>query len=50
MANPVDLANVWRGDLVESVHQGHAVVCDDTGQIVQSWGDPAALILSLIHI
>ena len=44
MANPVDLANVWRGDLVESVHQGHAVVCDDTGQIVQSWGDPAALI------
>lgn len=44
MANPVDLANVWRGDLLESVHQGHAVVCGDTGQIVQAWGDPAALI------
>lgn len=44
MANPVDLVEVWRGDLLECVHQGHAVVCDDTGQIVESWGDPTALI------
>ena len=44
MANPVDLVEVWRGDLLECVHQGHAVVCDDTGQIVQAWGDPSALI------
>ncbi|MDP5360136.1 MAG: asparaginase, partial [Paracoccaceae bacterium] len=44
MAKPVDLVEVWRGDLLECVHQGHAVVCDDTGQIIHAWGDPTALI------
>jgi L-asparaginase II len=27
------------------MHSGHAVVCDDTGQIVESWGDPEAVVL-----
>lgn len=44
MANPVDMVEVWRGTLLECVHQGHAVVCDDTGQIVESWGDPKAVV------
>ena len=44
MANPVDLVEVWRGELLECVHQGHVVVCDDTGQIVKAWGDPTAMI------
>ena len=44
MAHAVDLVEVWRSDLLECVHQGHAVVCDDTGQIVEAWGDPLALI------
>ena len=44
MSHPVDLVEIWRGGLLESVHQGHAVICDDTGQIVQSWGDPSAII------
>ncbi|WP_341368225.1 asparaginase [Yoonia sp. BS5-3] len=44
MANPIDLVEVWRGDLVECIHQGHAVVCDETGQIVQAWGDIEAVI------
>lgn len=44
MADPVDLVEIWRGDLLESVHRGHAVVCDDSGQILQAWGDPAAII------
>lgn len=44
MAHPVDLVEIWRGDLLECVHQGHAVICDDTGQIVEAWGNPAALI------
>ncbi|SFR31716.1 asparaginase [Yoonia tamlensis] len=44
MANPVDLVEVWRGELLECVHQGHAVICDDTGEIVNAWGDPAAQI------
>jgi L-asparaginase II len=44
MANPVDMVEVWRGELLECVHQGHAVVCDDKGQIIHAWGDPDALI------
>ncbi|MEX0284970.1 MAG: asparaginase [Paracoccaceae bacterium] len=44
MGHPVPLAEVWRGALLESVHLGHAVVCDDSGQILHSWGDPEALI------
>jgi len=44
MTEPVAMAELWRADLMESRHLGHAVVCDDTGQIVQSWGDPEALI------
>lgn len=44
MADSVDLVEVWRGDLLESAHRGHAVVCDGDGQIVHAWGDPAALI------
>lgn len=44
MIQPVLMTEVWRGDLLESQHLGHAVVCDDTGQIVRSWGDPKAVI------
>ena len=40
----VDLVEIWRGDLIESVHRGHAVVCDAEGRIVESWGDPEAVI------
>ncbi len=45
MAGPVPMAEVWRGEILESVHYGHAVVCDSSGQIVQAWGDPDAVIL-----
>ncbi|MCG3268684.1 asparaginase [Yoonia sp. I 8.24] len=44
MANPVDLVEVWRGELLECVHQGHAVICDEAGEIVNAWGDPSAQI------
>ncbi len=44
MTHPVPLSEIWRGQLLESLHLGHAVVCDDTGQIVQAWGDPQAVI------
>ena len=40
----VDLVELWRGDLLESVHRGHAVVCDGGGQVVLAWGDPEAVI------
>lgn len=39
------MAEIWRGPFLESQHFGHAVVCDETGQIVQAWGDPDAIVL-----
>ncbi|MCE8008743.1 asparaginase [Aestuariivita sp.] len=44
MSHPVPLTEIWRGDLLESLHAGHAVICDETGQIVEAWGDPTQLI------
>jgi len=41
----VTLAEVWRGPFLESAHQGHAVICDDAGEIVQAWGVPEAIVL-----
>ncbi|WP_240453697.1 asparaginase [Chachezhania antarctica] len=38
------MVEVWRGDLLESLHCGHAAICDDTGQVIQAWGDVAGLI------
>lgn len=45
MTQPSPFAEIWRGPFLESVHSGHAVICDDTGQIVQAWGDPTTVIL-----
>ncbi len=45
MTSPVPMTEIWRGPFLESVHLGHAVICDETGQIVQAWGDPNALVL-----
>lgn len=45
MTNPVEMAQVWRGDFLESVHMGHAVVCDAKGEIVKAWGDPELVVL-----
>lgn len=39
----VPMLEVWRGGLLECVHQGHAVICDAKG-IVASWGNPNAVI------
>ncbi|WP_224824161.1 asparaginase [Cognatishimia sp. MH4019] len=45
MGQAVDLVEIWRGDILEGMHQGHAVIVDDTGQIIAAWGDPDAVIL-----
>ena len=42
----VELCEVWRGSLRESLHIGHAVVCDSSGGIVKSWGDPEQIFYS----
>jgi L-asparaginase II/uncharacterized SAM-binding protein YcdF (DUF218 family) len=41
----VPMVELWRGGFCESVHAGHAVICDPQGRIVAAWGDPGALIL-----
>ena len=41
----VPLVEVWRGDVPESVHAGHAVVCGPDGAVREAWGDPEAVIL-----
>ncbi len=40
----VSMVEVWRGGLLESAHRGHAVICDDKGNIVESWGNPDQVI------
>lgn len=40
LADAVPFSEVWRGDFCEAIHSGHAVICDTSGQIVESWGDP----------
>lgn len=40
----VPMVEAWRGGILESTHTGHAVICDETGQIVESWGNPQAVI------
>ncbi|MGB5866075.1 MAG: asparaginase [Sulfitobacter sp.] len=45
MTAPAPFAEIWRGPILESVHSGHAVICDDTGQIMEAWGDPELVVL-----
>lgn len=40
----VPMIELWRGGMLESLHLGHAVICDETGGIVEAWGDPDAVI------
>lgn len=46
MAAAAEMVELWRGGLLESTHRGHAVICDRSGQIVKSWGDPGRVIFS----
>ncbi len=44
MQNAIPMVEIIRGDRVESIHHGHAVICNGAGQIVRAWGDPGAII------
>lgn len=44
MTGPQSMIELWRGGLLESSHSGHAVVVDASGDIVESWGNPEAVI------
>ena len=45
MTDAVPMVEVWRGDVAESRHRGHAVICDAAGTIRAAWGDPDKVIL-----
>ncbi|MDJ0826211.1 MAG: asparaginase [Rhodobacter sp.] len=45
MADPVNMVEIWRGEFLESVHAGHAVICDADGKIEKAWGDPETIVL-----
>lgn len=40
----IPMIEVWRGGFLECVHAGHAVICDASGAIVQSWGDEGTVV------
>lgn len=44
MTEPHHMAEIWRGNVLESVHAGHAVVADSSG-LRAVWGDPDRVIL-----
>jgi L-asparaginase II len=44
MTDAVTMVEAWRGELPESRHRGHAVICDSLGDLVAAWGDPDAVI------
>lgn len=44
MAQPIAIAELWRGGQLESTHLGHAVICGADGSVEQAWGDPKAVI------
>lgn len=45
MTAPVPMVEIHRGGFVESLHAGHAALCDAHGTVVEAWGDPEAVIL-----
>lgn len=44
MPDPVPMVELWRGPLRESLHAGHAAICDARGAVVEGWGDPQGVI------
>ncbi len=40
----IPMIELWRGGMLESVHAGHAVICDARGEVIEAWGEPAAVI------
>ncbi len=45
MREATSMVELWRGDILESEHAGHAVICGADGEIVNAWGDPDRVIL-----
>lgn len=44
MTHAVPLTEIWRGQIVESLHMGHAVICNGQGEVIEAWGDADAVV------
>jgi L-asparaginase II len=44
MQAAIPMVELWRGGRLESSHIGHAAICNASGEVIESWGDPAAVI------
>ena len=44
MTKAVPLTEIWRGPIIESLHVGHAMICDHEGHLIESWGDTGAIV------
>jgi L-asparaginase II len=44
MQNAVPMVEVHRAGRLESLHWGHAVICDGKGQVLRQWGDATTMI------
>jgi L-asparaginase II len=40
----VPMIELWRGGRLESLHRGHAAICDASGAVIEAWGNPEAVI------
>jgi len=45
MTQSFPFVEVTRGSFIESVHFGHAVIANASGEIVEGWGDPSKVVL-----
>jgi len=45
MRDPHSLVEIHRGGFLESCHRGHAVIVDQSGEILAAWGNPEEVIL-----
>lgn len=45
MPDAEKLVEIWRGPILEGTHRGHAVICDASGDIRASWGNPDLVFL-----
>jgi len=44
MSQAEPLVEIWRGQMLESVHTGQIVICGPDGEMIEAWGDPNAII------
>lgn len=38
-----EMIELWRGGQLESLHRGHAVICDEKG-VIEAWGNPSQIV------